>query len=130
MAKRQTTTGVNGFDVFWDAYPKRVGRKKAEEAFAKAIQKTSLETMLKALEWQRRQPQWLKEDGEYIIYPQGWLNQERWTDECPASLRPKAAAPVLVVVHCADCDNTGWLGTGPGEFARRCPCRAVKARTA
>lgn len=69
------------FARFWAAYPKRVQRKKAADAFAKAITKTTIEVMLTALEWQRHQPMWLKNGGEYIIYPQGWLNQERWTDE-------------------------------------------------
>jgi hypothetical protein len=69
------------FQIFWNAYPKRVGRKRAEEAFAKAIKKTTLDTMLRAIAWQKRQPQWLKDGGAYIIYPQGWLNQERWTDQ-------------------------------------------------
>lgn len=69
------------FAAFWIAYPKRVQRKKASEAFSKAITKTTLPVMLTALEWQRNQPMWLKNGGEYIIYPQGWLNQERWTDE-------------------------------------------------
>ena len=77
------------FARFWNAYPRRVGRKKAREAFEKALRVTTLDTMLSALEWQVKQPQWLKEDGAFIIFPQGWLNQERWDDEPPVDLRAK-----------------------------------------
>jgi hypothetical protein len=118
------------FAIFWNAYPKRVGRKKAEEAFAKAMKKTTLDVILKALEWQVRQPQWLKDDGEYIIYPQGYLNQERWLDECPASLKPKPVSTPLMLAHCGDCGNTGWLTNAQGEATGRCHCRMQKARTA
>jgi hypothetical protein len=69
------------FDQFWAAYPRRVGRKKAVEAFSRAIKKTTLATMLEALAWQTKQPQWLKEQGAFIPYAQGWLNGERWEDE-------------------------------------------------
>ena len=83
---------MTDFDRFWQAYPRRVGRKRAEEAFKKAMTRTTIDVILQALEWQRQQPQWLRDGGTYIPYPQGWLNQERWTDE--AYIPPEDPPPV------------------------------------
>lgn len=69
------------FDRFWAAYPRRVGKGKARKAFEKAIKTTTLAAMLDALAWQRNQPQWVKDGGEYVPHPTTWLNQERWADE-------------------------------------------------
>lgn len=72
---------ADDFDRFWQAYPRRVGKGDARRAFGKAIGKTSLAVILKALEWQRHQPGWMKDGGEFIPHPSTWLNQERWDDE-------------------------------------------------
>lgn len=69
------------FAQFWRAYPRRVSKGKARDAFSKALKKTTLSVMLKALEWQVLQPGWLKDDGEFVPYPASWLNAERWDDE-------------------------------------------------
>ena len=73
------------FDLFWKAYPKKVGKEAARKAFAKV--KAPVETLIKAVEGQKRMPQWLKEDGQFIPHPATWLNQGRWMDEAP--LNPK-----------------------------------------
>ena len=69
------------FDTFWDEYPNRKGKPKAREAFKKAIKKTTLETMLSAIQKQKHSSQWTRDNGQYIPYPATWLNQERWEDE-------------------------------------------------
>lgn len=67
------------FDVFWKAYPKKIGKEAARRAFAKAT--CDLLTMLSAIEAQKEWPQWKKDDGQYIPNPATWLNQGRWDDE-------------------------------------------------
>ena len=37
--------------------------------------------MLKAVEAQRKWPQWQKKGGDFIPMPATWLNQKRWQDE-------------------------------------------------
>jgi hypothetical protein len=72
---------------FWDAYPRKVAKREALKAWEKlAPDATLLQTMLDALEWQRLSPQWLKDDGKYIPYPQNWLAKARWEDQRPAGL--------------------------------------------
>lgn len=65
------------FETFWRAYPRRISKGAARTAFAKAIGKTTLESMIRAI-------------GDYIAnkptyqdykHPSTWLNQECWDDE-------------------------------------------------
>lgn len=70
-----------GFDEFWSAYPKKVGKESAKKAFQKV--KEPLETLLSAIERQKCSDQWSKDNGQYIPNPATWLNQGRWEDELP-----------------------------------------------
>ena len=72
---------LSDFDMFWIAYPKKVGKEAARKAWAKA--NPDLSTVLNALEWQKVSPQWFKNNGLYIPNPSTWLNQHRWEDEKP-----------------------------------------------
>lgn len=67
------------FDVFWESYPKKVGKEAARKAFAKV--KVPVETLVAAVEAQKRGGQWQRDNGQYIPYPATWLNQGRWEDE-------------------------------------------------
>jgi hypothetical protein len=76
---------------FWNAYPKRCSKKEARKAWLE-VDPTSaqVDQMVEALAWQSQQPQWLKDDGQFIPYPASYLRGEKWTDEPPPSMRPKA----------------------------------------
>ena len=67
------------FERFWQAYPRKVGKQAARRAFARAD--VSLQRLLEALEQQKADPQWQRENGRYIPHPVTWLNQGRWEDE-------------------------------------------------
>ncbi len=84
----------DAFDVFWKAYPKKVGKAAAKKAFRKV--KVPLESLLSAIERQKCGSQWSRDNGQYIPNPATWLNQERWEDEeyrTPADSRTRALAP-------------------------------------
>ena len=66
------------FEAFWNAYPKQKAKTEAREAFAKVD--VPLQTLLDALEIQKKSNDWLKEGGQYIPYPAKWLNKRRWED--------------------------------------------------
>ena len=78
---KNTCAFDNGFELFWNEYPKHKGKPVAEKAFNKAIKKIDIDTMLEAIRKQKQSAQWKKENGQYIPYPATWLNQERWADE-------------------------------------------------
>ena len=66
------------FEAFWNAYPKQKAKTEAREAFAKVD--VPLQTLLDALEVQKKSHDWTKEGGQYIPYPAKWLNKRRWED--------------------------------------------------
>jgi uncharacterized protein YdaU (DUF1376 family) len=73
-----------GFDDFWAAYPRKVGKDAAARAFAKRrIGSELLAALLGAVDAQKRWPAWAKDDGRFIPHPATWLNEGRWQDEPP-----------------------------------------------
>ena len=73
----------DAFDVFWRAYPSKVGKKAAQKAWDKAKDKPDLAAILAAVNTQKKSKRW--REG-YIPNPATWLNQGRWSDEAePAS---------------------------------------------
>lgn len=75
--------GDDAFDVFWKAYPKKVGKGAARKAFSKV--KVPVESLVSAIERQKCSLQWSRDNGQYIPNPSTWLNQGRWDDEMPGS---------------------------------------------
>jgi len=69
----------NGFNLFWNTYPRKVGKGKAEEAWVK--HKPNVEDVIKTLTWQKESKQWFKDNGTYIPNPTTYINQKRWLDE-------------------------------------------------
>lgn len=84
-----------GFDVWYDAYPKKVARGAAERAWRNVFQPfESLPKMLAALERQKASEQWRKDGGQFIPNPATWLNQRRWEDGFESlDYQPRRAAP-------------------------------------
>lgn len=69
------------FGLFWTAYPRKVNRRKAAVAFEKSKAWEILDTILTAIDKQRRSTQWKQDGGKYIPHPTSWLNGCRWEDE-------------------------------------------------
>ncbi len=64
------------FELFWEAFPNKVAKGKAREAFAKAETKVPGQQIVdacKAYLW--------PSDSQFIPHPSSWLNQERWLDK-------------------------------------------------
>ena len=73
-----------GFEAFWTAYPKKKSKGQALSAWKKLKPDSSLQAViLKAIEAQKRSPDWQKDKGQYIPYPATWLNAMAWEDEVP-----------------------------------------------
>jgi len=80
--KTYSSSADEVFSVFWNAYPKKVGKDAALKAWKKI--KSPSETLgkiLMALEWQVKSEAWTKDGGQYIPNPATYLNQGRWKDE-------------------------------------------------
>ena len=73
---------IGDFDIFWKAYPKKIGKGAALKAW-KNIKplKGTINEITGALKWQITSNQWLKDNGQFIPNPATYLNQKRWEDE-------------------------------------------------
>ena len=70
-----------GFEAFYSAYPRKVGRAAAERAWAKLKPDDALQAqMLAALRQQDASDAWAREGGQFIPHPSTWLNGRRWND--------------------------------------------------
>ncbi len=86
-AKKASVDPMKGFDAFYRAYPRKVGRGAAERAWMSAIRSgATLETICAGLQWQI--PKLREADPEFRPHPATWLNGKRYLDEPPAHLRP------------------------------------------
>lgn len=70
------------FARFWDIYPRRADKKKAREAFGRALKRADAETILRGAADYRGDPN--RDDG-FTKYPATWLNADAWeNDPLPA----------------------------------------------
>ena len=65
--------------MFWNNYPKKVGKGKAEAAWKKL--RPNIDKVLKTLSWQKDSKEWFKENGSFIPHPTTYINGKRWLDE-------------------------------------------------
>lgn len=69
------------FDVFWKAYPSKVGKDAARKAFEKRkVDDDLLAKMVAAIKLQAASEKWRKDGGQFIPNPATWINQGRWQD--------------------------------------------------
>jgi len=70
----------SSFDAFWEAVPKKVGKKAALRAYKTALKDIDADTLLERV---KAYAQRVKDNGtaqQYILHPTTWLNQGRWDD--------------------------------------------------
>jgi uncharacterized protein YdaU (DUF1376 family) len=67
---------ASDFDLWWSAYPRKVGKGHAAKAYAAALRKAPAAKLLSALQGYQ-----FDSREKYIPHPATWLNGERWLDE-------------------------------------------------
>lgn len=81
------------FERFWAVYPRKVGKDAAWQVWQRRAPGDDLSNrMIAAVEAQKRDPQWLKDGGQFIPHPRTWLSQGRWQDEGVSDPRADAVA--------------------------------------
>lgn len=68
------------FEKFWEAYPRKVGKKDARKAWDKAVDRPPITDILQVIGLQKVSEQWVRDGGQFIPHPSTWLNQGRWAD--------------------------------------------------
>jgi len=66
------------FDEFWNIYPRKVGKRDAEKAYAKALTVASAEEILAGAQKYATDPNRV---DTFTAHPSTWLNQGRWADD-------------------------------------------------
>jgi hypothetical protein len=79
-----TPQGGSAFGDFWELHPRKVGKPKAEKAFAAAVARGAKpDEILAGLK--RHLPGWAAKkaagEGNLIPHPTTWLNRDGWNDE-------------------------------------------------
>jgi hypothetical protein len=82
--KKGNSPVVEGeFEDLWKLYPRKIGKKKAFDAFKKArkIKKIPYETIENGLYRYIRYLEQQETDEQYIMHGSTWFSQEKWQDE-------------------------------------------------
>ena len=117
------------FDDFWKSYPKKIAKLAASRAWVKAVAICEPETIIAAVENQKRHlEQWRRDSGQYIPHPATWLNGCRWEDEIEVQIvaasvtrsnNPSRADCIEFAKSCGDTTGfvTSWLVRRGDDFA-------------
>lgn len=97
--ERKKVINNKDFDLFWEHYPKKVGKKKVQDKFNS--NNYPIDLIIKNIELQKKSDQW--QNQQYIPNPETYLNQERWTDEV---VLPIADDEPIYVYQCGKCKKT------------------------
>ena len=74
--------GMEEFEMFWKAYPRKVAKAEARKAWNQTqATRPDLETILKAIKGASQTEQWMRGNGQFIPHAATWLRGERWEDE-------------------------------------------------
>jgi hypothetical protein len=79
--RRSAPLECPAFTQFWTAYPRKLNKAKAEQAWVKHACATILPQILKAVRDAKASPDWSKDGGQFIPHPASWLNNRRWEDD-------------------------------------------------
>lgn len=81
---------ADGFQQFWEDYPRKVGRLAAIREWNRIKPDEALvNQILATVNWQRETRSWVE---GYIPHPRTYLHQGRWLDEPDAPLAPVVPA--------------------------------------
>lgn len=72
----------DGFETFWELYPRRVAKGQARRAWARL--RPNAELRGRIYDGVRRSAAYWNDQGtekQFIPHPATWLNAERWEDE-------------------------------------------------
>lgn len=68
------------FDLFWHAYPRKIGKEAAKKAWGKS-KHPPINVVIAKIAALKSTEQWSKENGQFIPYPATWIRRGGWDDE-------------------------------------------------
>lgn len=95
----EKSTEPEAFEVFFAAYPRKVGKVQAQQEWEKLAPDESLrKRIVGAVHAWARTPEWQRNGGQFIPKPARWLRESRWNDEPGCALAPPPSAPPACMV--------------------------------
>lgn len=79
--REEKNLSLTSFAEFWFAYPKRVGRKKAQAIYTRTIAKDEATPEALLAGAKRYAAECKGKEAQYIAHPATWLNAGRWADD-------------------------------------------------
>ena len=71
-----------GFEAFWERYPRKIARANALKAWTKLkLNAELIAKIMQSVAYHCVCADWVKDDGQFIPHPATWLNGKRWEDE-------------------------------------------------
>lgn len=78
--KKERSNDLKGFDIFWETYPRKIGKGAAARSWKRIKPDDALlQKILTAIENQKKTV--LGVEKTFVPYPATWLNALRWEDE-------------------------------------------------
>lgn len=108
---RTSNTARDRFDAWYATYPRKVGKQAALASFMRHATSVPLDTLLRAVERQKKSSQWQKDGGQFIPNPSTWLNQGRWDDELPTGDSQSQLPVNMRVNNDRELSDEDWLGS-------------------
>lgn len=82
-------TGSSGFDRFWEAYPRRVGKQDALKAWGRLNPDDALVDLIVAgVERWKTCDLWTRDGGKFICYPATFIRGRRWEEDDHPDVQP------------------------------------------
>lgn len=110
-APKKSNDAKSRFDAWYATYPRKVGKQSALASFMRHAANVPLDTLLRAVERQKKSSQWQKDGGQFIPNPSTWLNQGRWDDELPAGDSQSQLPVNMRVNNDRELSDEDWLGS-------------------
>ena len=89
----EVTTSSNKFDEFWSIYPRKVGKRDAENAYKRALKLVTSEEILEGAKRYATDPNRV---DQFTAHPATWLNRGSWADQPLPPRTPQNGARAVI----------------------------------
>ena len=89
----EVTTSSNKFDEFWSIYPRKVGKRDAENAYKRALKLATSEEIFEGAKRYATDPNRV---DQFTAHPATWLNRGSWADQALPPRTPQNGARTVI----------------------------------
>lgn len=110
---------LNGFDLFWVAYPRRVAKQAAMKMYARALKLTTADKIIAAARAYATER--AGQDATYTKHPASWLNAGCWGDYDGGPGGPGEPKPAGFYASFTSAEREAWDAYGKATRGRDYP---------